>query len=97
MVDCNFVQCLSSNPQIRSPDLSLCDYALWPEVNRRMRRQELKRGNGKHQSREDYLKRLKSTAMCRPKSFVEKGIGDMKRRCQLLRKAKGLRFEKGAC
>ena len=79
----------------RSPDLSLCDYALWPEINRRMRRQELKWGNGKRESREEYLKRLKTTAMRLPKVFVEKAIGDMKRRCELLREVKGLHFEEG--
>ena len=61
----------------RSPDLSLCDYALWPEVNCRMRRQERQWVNGKRESREAYLKRLKSTAMRLPKVFVEKAIGDM--------------------
>ena len=35
----------------RSPDLSLCDYALWPEINRRMRRQGLTWATGKRESR----------------------------------------------
>jgi transposase len=77
----------------RSPDLSLCDYSLWTEVNKRMRRQERKWPKGKRESRDGYMARLKRTAFRLPKSFVEKSIGDMRRRCRLLLAAKGHHFE----
>jgi hypothetical protein len=77
----------------RSPDLSLCDYALWPEINRRMRKQEKEWPKGKRETRGQYMMRLKRTAMRLPRSFVEKSIGDMCRRCDLLVKAKGMYFQ----
>ena len=79
----------------RSPDLSLCDYALWQEINRRMRAQELSWSKTKRETREDYLLRLKRVALRLPKSFLKKSVGDMRRRCQLLYKAKGRHFEEG--
>ena len=79
----------------RSPDLSLCDYALWKEINRRMRRQEQNWARGKVESRSQYLTRLKRTAIRLPKSFLEDSIGDMVRRCELLYQAKGYHFEEG--
>ena len=79
----------------RSPDLSLCDYALWTEINRRMRRQEQHWRSGKRESRSDFLRRLRRTASRLPKTFLEKSIGDMRRRCQLLLQAKGHHFEEG--
>ena len=79
----------------RSPDLSLCDYALWPEINRRMRRQEQQWPRAKRETRDEYLRRLRSTALRLPKAFLEKSVGDMRRRCQLLLKAKGYHFEEG--
>ena len=60
-----------------------------------MRRQERQWVNGKRESREAYLKRLKSTAMRLPKVFADKGIDDIRRRCQLLYEAKGQHFEEG--
>ena len=79
----------------RSPDLSLCDYALWQEINRRMRQQELTWPKTKREARQDYFLRLKRTALRLSKSFLEKSVGDMRRRCQLLYKAKGYHFEEG--
>ena len=79
----------------RSPDLSLCDYALWQEINWRMRQQELTWPKTKREARQDYLLRLKRTALRLSKSFLEKSVGDMRRRCQLLYKAKGYHFEEG--
>ena len=60
-----------------------------------MRQQELTWPKTKREARQDYLLRLKRTALRLPKSFLEKSAGDMRRRCQLLYKAKGYRFEAG--
>lgn len=79
----------------RSPDLSVCDYALWKEVNKRMRRQEKHWAAGKKETRPAYMARLRRTAMRLPETFVRKSIGDMARRCQRLYKAQGCHFEEG--
>ena len=79
----------------RSPQLNVCDYALWSEVNRRMRRQERLWAETKTETRAAYLKRLRRTALRLPASFCEKSIKDMHRRCRLLFEAKGKHFEEG--
>ena len=79
----------------RSPDLSVCDYALWPAVNRAMRRQELQFAKSKTETRADFIKRLKKTAKGLSTRFVAKSIGDMVRRCRRLREARGGLFEEG--
>ena len=79
----------------RSPDLNVCDFSLWKEVNRRMRAQEKSWGNGKRETRAVFLARLRRTAMRLPRNFVLKSIGDMWRRCRLLGAAGGGHFEEG--
>ena len=72
----------------RSPVLNVCDYALWDEINRRMRRQEERWPKSKQESRPEYLRRLRRTAMNLPKAFTRKSLQDMKRRCCRLHIAK---------
>ena len=60
-----------------------------------MRQQELTWPKTKREAREDYLLRLKRTALRLPTPFLEKSVGDMRPRCQLLYKAKGYHFEGG--
>ena len=79
----------------RSPDLSVCDYAIWKEINRRMRKQELTWRATRRESRPDYLARLWRTALRLPEDFINKSIGDMRRRCQRLHAAAGGLFEEG--
>ena len=79
----------------RSPDLSVCDYAIWKEINKRMRKQELTWRKSKRESRVDYMARLRRTALRLPSSFIKKSMGDMKRRCQRLYAAGGGCFEEG--
>ena len=78
-----------------SPDLNVCDYALWHEVNRKMREQERKWVADKKETRQQYLKRLKRTAMNLSPEFVGKSIANMQDRCKRLLDAKGSRFEEG--
>ena len=79
----------------RSPSLNVCDYALWSEINRRMRAAEAKWPAGKTESRKQYLSRLRRTALALPKSFVDASIGGMRRRCKRLHGAGGGHFEEG--
>ena len=61
----------------RSPDLNVCDYALWQEVNKRMRAQEKAWPNSRKETRKAFMARLRRTAMRLPSSFVEKAIGNI--------------------
>ena len=79
----------------RSPDLNVCDYALWKQVARIMRRLEKRFPKGKRETRKQYLDRLRRAARNLPKSFIDHSIGDMRRRCQCLYAAKGGYFEEG--
>ena len=79
----------------RSPDLNVCDYALWKEVNRRMRSQEQKCPVSKREAREEFLARLRRTALRLPATFVRKAIGDMKPRCERLQEANGWHIREG--
>ena len=78
----------------RSPDLNVLDYAIWAEVERLMRLQERKMKN-KHESRAQFERRLDCTAFALTPAFVNRSIGALKRRCQLLYDAKGGLFEEG--
>ena len=51
----------------RSPDLSVCDYAIWAEVNKRMREKEAGWPVTKKESRKAYLARLRKTATSLPR------------------------------
>ena len=79
----------------RSPSLNVCDFALWDEVNRRMRAAERGWGPRKTESRPQYLARLRRTALGLPSSFIQKSVEDMRRRCQRLHAAAGTHFEEG--
>ena len=79
----------------RSPVLNVCDYWLWSEVNKRMRRQEKKYPHTKRETRSAFLARLRRTALRLPSSAVIAAIGDMKKRCSRLKAAKGGHIEEG--
>ena len=66
----------------RSPDLNVCDYALWKQINRTMRRQEKDFPRTKRETRIAYIARLRKAAMGLKKSFVDNAIGNMRERCQ---------------
>ena len=79
----------------RSPDLNVCDYALWSAVNRKMRRQEKSYSRSKRETRNEYVQRLRRAAQSLSNSFVNKAVGDMRRRCQRLFERRGGLFEEG--
>lgn len=73
----------------RSPDLNVLDYCLWHEINVRMRAQESTFRPAFKETPDAFKKRLRKTALSLPKSLVTRAVGDMKRRLQLIKKAKG--------
>ena len=77
----------------RSPDLNPLDYGFWAEVNRRLRRQELKFAADKKESRQEVLARLRRTAKRVPEGVCAKLISSMKRRVADLQTADGGDFE----
>ena len=79
----------------RSPSLNVCDYALWSEVNRKMRAAEAKWVSGRTESRKQYLARLRRTAFSLTPAFINSSIASMRRRCGLLSEAQGGHFEEG--
>ena len=79
----------------RSPDLNVCDYALWKEVNKKMRRQEKKFPAAKRETRDVFVKRLRRVALSLPQAFIDKSIGNMVERCRRLYESKGKYFEEG--
>ena len=76
-----------------SPQLNVCDYWLWREVNKNMRAGERKFPSGKRETRVAFLRRLKRTAMSLPADVINKSIGSMKKRCKLLVDAQGGQIE----
>ena len=79
----------------RSPDLNVLDYAIWAEVEKRLRKQERNMPDAKHETRAQFEQRLDRTARNLPSSFIDDAIGGLRKRCQLLFKAKGGLFEEG--
>ena len=79
----------------RSPCLNVCDYFLWSSVNRRMRKQEGCWPANKKETRQEFLKRLRRTALATPPSMVRSAVGDMKQRCARLLAVGGGNIEEG--
>ena len=79
----------------RSPDLNVMDYAVWSEIERKMRTQERNWKKAKRETREQYIDRVQHTAQSLSKGFIDSSIGNLKRRCSLLLEAKGGLFEEG--
>jgi len=79
----------------RSPDLNVCDYWLWAEVNRRMRKAEQSFPAHKKESRKEFLSRLRSTALKIPTSLVRASVQDMRSRCKRMLAAEGGHIEEG--
>ena len=79
----------------RFPDLNVMDYAIWDEIERRMRLQEKKFPVGEVESREEFKQRLGRVARNLPAKFIDASIGDLAERCKKLYAAKGSLFEEG--
>ena len=73
----------------RSPDLNVLDYALWSAINRAMRLQERSFRKSKRESKEEYMIRLKQTAMSLSRFLVTKSVKDMHKRVRKIAAAGG--------
>ena len=71
------------------------DYAVWAEVERRLRAQEKRWGDGKRETRTEFELRLDRVAKALPSTFINESIKDMKRHCDRLYAAEGALFEEG--
>lgn len=80
---------------LRSPELNVLDYAVWAEVEKRMRKQELRFDDSRRETRAQFEIRLDRTARNLPASFITKAIEDLRDRCKRLYEAKGALFEEG--
>ena len=88
-------QWLAVSAERCSPQLNMCDYALWVQVEKRMRAQEKRFSPSFRESRPAFLKRLRRTALRLPSSFVNDSLTNMKIRCQRLVAAEGGHIEEG--
>ena len=79
----------------RSPDLNVMDYAVWAEVERRMRAQEKKWPASKAETRTAFARRLDRTARGLSNDFIDKSVMDLQRRTKRLLDAEGGLFEEG--
>jgi hypothetical protein len=77
----------------RSPDLNVMDYYVWAAIERRLRQDEFQMSDDERESREEFVRRLRKTAKALPRAEVNKAIGDLARRAELLYRAKGGLFE----
>ena len=77
----------------RSPDLNVLDYYFWSEVERKMRRAECLWPEDRRETREEFIRRLRRTALAVPQHSINKAIGDLARRAELLYRAKGGLFD----
>jgi hypothetical protein len=79
----------------RSPDLNVLDFAVWAEVERRMRLQERSWPTTKRETKTQFGARLNRVAKNLPEAFINKAIADLKNRCRRLYQAKGGLIEEG--
>ena len=79
----------------RSPDMNPLDFSFWAELNKRMRAQERSWPDAKRETREQFLGRLRRTAMKMPSEYISKIVGALKGRCQQVLDAKGGHFPEG--
>ena len=73
----------------RSPDLNVLDYSLWKKIDTRMREHERSFRKTKKESKDEFLQRLRKTAMGLPSAEVKKAMGSMRRRCKSIMKERG--------
>lgn len=80
----------------RSPDLNVMDYYVWDAIERRLRQAEFHMSCEKREGREEFIRRLRKTAKALPRDEVNRAIGDLARRAELLYRAKGGLFDESA-
>ena len=70
----------------RSPQLSVLDFCIWNEINKKFCNANM---GDRNESWESAKKRLRKIAMGLPKEFIKRACGDIARRCQMIKDAKG--------
>ena len=78
-----------------SPDLNPLGYAVRSRVNQLMREQEKAFPKSKPESRDQFLARLRRTAMSLPSDCIDRALAHQKKRCAACVKAKGGHFPEG--
>ena len=73
----------------RSPDLNVLDYSMWSTVEGLLRKQERNMKDATKETREQFIRRLDRTAYGLSEETINKAIGSLQRRCQLLDAAEG--------
>jgi hypothetical protein len=73
----------------RSPDLNVLDYSIWAEVEKIMRETERTWRSDRKETRQHFIRRLQETARSSSSIVIDKAIGDLARRTELLYRAKG--------
>ena len=79
----------------RSPELNPLDFTVWSEINQRMRQQESAWPSTKTETRTQYLRRLRRTAMGLPTEYIEKAVGNLETRTLQLAAARGGHIREG--
>ena len=72
------------------------DYYVWDAIEGRLRQAEFHRSQDKKESRDEFIRRLRKTALGLPREEVNRAISDLARRAELLYRAKGGFFEESA-
>ena len=71
------------------------DFAVWAEVEKRLRAREEQWPSAKHETRTAFERRLDLTARALPCDFIDDSIMGMQRRCKRALDAEGGLFEEG--
>ena len=69
------------------------DYCIWANVEKKLREQERRWPAHRRETRVQFIRRLRRVVKQWPENEIKKAIGDMKRRCELLYRAKGGLFD----
>ena len=80
----------------RSPDLNVMDYCIWANIEKKLREQERSWPADRKETRKQFIRRLRRVVKRWPAVEIKKAIGDMKRRCELLYRAKCGLFDESA-
>ena len=80
----------------RSPDLNVLDYCVWANVEKKLREQERRWPGDRRETRHQFIIRLRRVVRNYPAEEIQKAIGDLARRTELLFKAKGGLFDESA-
>ena len=73
--------------------MNVMDYYFWSEMEKKLREEERKWSNDRKETRASFIKRLRRIARNWPPEEIDKAVGDLARRAELLYRAKGKLFD----